>query len=86
MIHRRLILKLVPALGISSAVFARALAQEAAGRTTITQEMIDAAKWVSGIELTDEQEQALIKDVDSLQNQLIELRKSSWTRRTMVQH
>lgn len=75
MITRRQILKLVPALGISSTVFARALAQEANGKAAITQEMIDAAKWVSGIELTDEQEQALVKDVDSLQKQLGLLRK-----------
>lgn len=75
MIHRRQILKLVPALGISSTVFARALAQEATGKPSITQEMIDAAKWVSGIELTNEQEQALVRDVDALQKQLDDLRK-----------
>lgn len=75
MITRRQILQLVPTLGISSAVFARALAQETAGKLEVTREMIAAAEWVSGIELTEEQEEALVKDINSLHSQLATLRK-----------
>jgi Asp-tRNA(Asn)/Glu-tRNA(Gln) amidotransferase A subunit family amidase len=75
MITRRQILKAVPALGISSTVFARALAQQAAGQLSVTREMIAAAKWVSGIELTPQEEESLVKNLDSLQTQLETLRK-----------
>ena len=75
MLTRRALLRIVPALGISSTVFARALAQEGDGRPDLTREMIANAKWVSGIELTEEQESALVRDVNNLQRQLAELRK-----------
>jgi Asp-tRNA(Asn)/Glu-tRNA(Gln) amidotransferase A subunit family amidase len=75
MITRRAILQLVPLCGISSTVFARALAREAEGADELTAEMLGAAKWVSGIELTSEQEQALLQDVKQLQPLLSNLRK-----------
>ncbi len=75
MLTRRAVLQFLPALGITSTVFARSLAQEAAGSTTITKEMIANAQWVSGIELTDEQLEALEMEVNSLQSNLIELNK-----------
>lgn len=74
MITRRQVLKIVPALGISSTIFARALAQEATGKPALTREMIEAAKWVSGIALTTEEEEALVKDINSLQTHLHSLR------------
>lgn len=77
MITRREILQWVPLAGIHSTVFARALAQEAEGADRITSEMISAAKWVSGIELTAEQEQSLVNDIDRLQAQLQGLREFS---------
>jgi Asp-tRNA(Asn)/Glu-tRNA(Gln) amidotransferase A subunit family amidase len=74
MISRRSVLRLVPSLGIGSAVFARALAQEAAGSSELTREMIAAAKWVSGIELTEDQENEVLREVNTLQKQLTALR------------
>ena len=74
MISRRAILRLVPSLGIGSAVFARALAQESAGTSELTREMIAAAKWVSGIELTQDQENEILREVNTLQKQLSSLR------------
>ncbi len=74
MISRRAALRLVSSLGIGSTVFARALAQEAAGSSELTREMIAAAKWVSGIELTEEQEKEVLREVNSLQKQLTTLR------------
>ncbi len=74
MITRRSILQLVPALGISSTVFARSLAQEAVGQDELTAEMIASAKWISGIELNEQQEAALVRQVNGLQAQLKSLR------------
>ena len=75
MIHRRTILQLVPALGISSTVFARALALQAEGHTSITAQMIEAAQWVSGIKLDQQQIEALVGEVDKLHSQLAALRQ-----------
>jgi Asp-tRNA(Asn)/Glu-tRNA(Gln) amidotransferase A subunit family amidase len=71
---RREILRLVPAAGIASTVFARALAQQAAGGIEITREMIAGAKWVSDIELTEQQEEELLRQVQQLHSQLEQLR------------
>lgn len=74
MLTRRGILKVVSAVGISSTVFARALAQEGDGKAELTREMIGAAKWVSGIELTEAEEESLVREVNNLQRQLKALR------------
>jgi Asp-tRNA(Asn)/Glu-tRNA(Gln) amidotransferase A subunit family amidase len=75
MFSRRQVLRLIPSLGIGSAVFGRALAQQAEGKSEITQQMIAEAKWVSGINLTSEQEESLSRQLNSLQKQLDELRQ-----------
>lgn len=74
MITRRQVLQSVSALGIGSTVFGRALAQESAGKPRLTGEMISSAQWVSGIELNEEQRNGLMDHVNSLQNQLEQLR------------
>ena len=54
-------------------VFARALAQEAAGKNTITKEMIAGAQWVSGIELTEDQIESLQSELNSLHDSIEKL-------------
>ncbi len=73
MITRRTVLQLFPLLGITSEVFARALAQEAAGKNSITKEMIAGAQWVSGIELSADQIEALQSELNSWHDSVKEL-------------
>ncbi len=52
-LRRRAILKGLAALGVGSATFRRALAQQAAQAAPVTPEMIHQAEWIAGLELTD---------------------------------
>lgn len=57
---RRRVLKLLGLAGAGSAVFARALSALAEGKTTITEEMIRQAEWVSGIALDDDKRKLML--------------------------
>ena len=52
-VTRRGILAGLAGLGIGTATFRRALAQQAAGGKDVTVEMVRQAEWVAGLELTD---------------------------------
>ncbi len=58
---RRAVLKTLTAIGVGSAVFQRALAQQVAEKGEITAEMIRQAEWITGLELSDEQRDATAK-------------------------
>ena len=64
---RRQVLKAISLAGVSSALFGRALvamAEDAAGAApvpSVTREMIERAEWVSGVKLTDEKRDLLLK-------------------------
>ncbi len=69
-VDRRGILKTLSLLGIGTATFQRALADEAAKSTALTLEQISNAEWVAGISLSEQQRTAL-------KNRLMEVRKDS---------
>jgi Asp-tRNA(Asn)/Glu-tRNA(Gln) amidotransferase A subunit family amidase len=53
-ISRRRVLKILSGLGVSSAVFRRALAAEVQAAGAVTPEMIQQAEWIAGLELKPE--------------------------------
>lgn len=61
---RRQVLKLVSALGVGSAVFARALEALAQDRPKVTEEMIKQAEWIAGLELDDEKRKLMVKGMN----------------------
>ncbi|MEZ6095222.1 MAG: amidase [Pirellulaceae bacterium] len=73
MLTRRNVLATAASLGFVAPVLARALAQEADGRQQLTREMIQNAQWVSGIELTEAEQEELVQSVNSLHDQLKQL-------------
>lgn len=75
MLSRRHLLGLLTATGIGSPILHRALAQLAADQSEISEEMIRQAQWISGIQLTDEQQAALVRAVNGNFQQLAALRK-----------
>ncbi len=60
---RRKVLGVLSALGISSAVFARALEALAQERPKLTEEMIKQAEWIAGLELDDEKRKMMVKGI-----------------------
>lgn len=60
---RRKLLKLLSALGVGSAVFARALEALAQNAPKVTEEMIKQAEWISGLELNDEKRKMMVEDL-----------------------
>ncbi len=58
---RRRVLQALATLGFGHSVFARALAAQAETATAVTDEMIDQAAWIAGIELSED-ERALMLD------------------------
>lgn len=60
---RRRILASLSAVGIGSLVFQRALADEAAKSLAVTKEQVEAAEWVAGITLSDDQRTALLNEL-----------------------
>ena len=65
-VSRRGILKFVGAAGLGGSVFGRALAALATGSTKVSPDMLSQAAWISGIELSDEELQLMLEDVDDL--------------------
>src|SRR5262245_62250800 len=72
---RRGLLQSLAALGVGSAVFQRALAAQAEQATTVTEEMVKQAEWVSGVELTDDARKAALATVNRLVRNFEALRK-----------
>jgi len=48
-INRRRVLKVLAGLGIGTAAFQRALAQQVAEQGAVTAEMLKQAEWISGV-------------------------------------
>ena len=60
---RRKVLQTLAAAGTGSAIFGRAIAALGAGETKVTQEMIQQAEWVAGLEFTDEERTLMLEDI-----------------------
>ena len=63
---RRRVLKLLAGAGIGNAVFGRALVALAEEAPAVTGEMIAQAEWISGLELTPEERELMLEDVNKL--------------------
>ena len=63
---RRRILKLLAGAGIGNAVFGRALVALAEEAPKVTADMLSQAEWISGIELTPEERELMLEDVNDL--------------------
>ncbi|MEO8497599.1 MAG: amidase, partial [Planctomycetota bacterium] len=74
-LDRRAVLASVAGLGIGTAIFQRALAQQAAVAGTVTAEMIQQAEWVAGLELAEEDRAAVAGKVQSALQRFEEMRK-----------
>lgn len=71
---RRNLLKTIAATGVGSAVFQRALADEAAKSGGLTAQSIEAAEWIAGLELSADDRTRLAGALPALQAQLAKLR------------
>lgn len=63
-IDRRLVLKVLSAAGVGSAVFGRALVALAADAPKVTDAMIAQASWISGIPISDEQRKLMLDGIN----------------------
>ena len=72
---RRTWLKTLAAVGIGSAVFQRALAQQATEQGEITTDMIRQAEWIAGLELSDAQRDATAQALRQAQQGVAALRQ-----------
>jgi Asp-tRNA(Asn)/Glu-tRNA(Gln) amidotransferase A subunit family amidase len=72
---RRQILASLGSLGIGTAAFQRAVAWQAEQSNRVTPELIKQAEWVAGIELSDEDRQAITQSVERDQRRFEALRK-----------
>lgn len=77
MISRRALLTTLAGLGVGTATFQRALAQLAQDDGAVTIENLQQAQWISGYDLTDEEQSAILAQVNRDKNQLGELRQCS---------
>lgn len=80
---RRRMLATLSTLGVGSVVFQRALADEAAKSPSLTTEQIRSAEWVAGIELTEEQRNALQGDLEKVRHEGQTIRKLPRTYQTL---
>lgn len=60
---RRRILATLSATGIGTLIFQRALADEAAKSLSVTKEQVEAAEWIAGITLSDDQRTSLLNEL-----------------------
>ena len=74
---RRRLLQTIAATGVGSAVFQRALADEAAKSGGLTAQSVEAAEWIAGLELSPEERARLAGSLPTLQSQLEKLRAIS---------
>lgn len=71
---RREVLKILGTLGLGTATFHRAVAQQAQDQLAITAEMIEQAEWIAGIKLTEEQRTATAAAVQGVLQKRDQLR------------
>jgi Asp-tRNA(Asn)/Glu-tRNA(Gln) amidotransferase A subunit family amidase len=71
---RRAILKTLAAVGVGSAVFARALEALAADAPKVTADLVKQAEWISGVALTDAQRGMMLDDLGQAQAGYAKLR------------
>jgi Asp-tRNA(Asn)/Glu-tRNA(Gln) amidotransferase A subunit family amidase len=72
---RRAVLASLAGLGVGTAVFHHALAQQVTDSRAITPEMIQQAEWVAGLELAEEDRAAVAGKVQSALQRFEEMRK-----------
>ena len=75
MINRRKFIETLAATGVGSVTLHRALFALAQDEEAITAEMIQQAEWICGMELTEDQREALAKSVNDAQESMDNLRK-----------
>ncbi len=73
-IDRRRVLSLLGVLGVGTATFQRALADETAKTTGITRDQIAGAEWVAGISLTEDQRTSLQAALTKVQRDCEQIR------------
>ena len=71
---RRQVLKTLAAMGIGSAVFARALETLAAEKPQVTEEMIRQAEWIAGLTYTDDDRKLMLKGLNDARGNYERLR------------
>ena len=74
-VNRRALLAAIAGAGIGTAAFQRSLAAQAEQAGEVTTAMIKEAEWVAGIELSDEEREAVASAVERDQRALAALRK-----------
>lgn len=77
MLTRRSVLAVLAGTGLGTPVFHRALAQIAQGNAQVTPAMIAQAAWVSGIQLTEDEQKTIAQKVQANGVALEQLRKYS---------
>lgn len=77
MFNRRHLLKAITATGIGTAVFHRSVAAAISASNELTVDSIKQAEWITGLEMTDEQRQEILRTVQRSSDTLNELRKFS---------
>lgn len=71
---RRKWLQLCSAVGVGSVAFQRALAAQAAESTKITKEMVANAAWISQLELSDDEQNQLVRSLQQMSDGQISVR------------
>jgi len=71
---RRQVLKTLAAMGVASAVFARALESLAEEKPQVTEEMIRQAEWIAGVSYTDDDRKLMLKDLNEARGNYESLR------------
>lgn len=74
-ISRRSVLAALAGLGIGTAAFQRSLAAQAEQAGKVTSEMIAQAEWIAGIELSDEEQEAVASAVERDRQRFAALRQ-----------
>jgi Asp-tRNA(Asn)/Glu-tRNA(Gln) amidotransferase A subunit family amidase len=74
-VNRRRVLKVLAGLGIGTAAFQRALAQQVAQQGAVTAEMLKQAEWISGIELSEEDRAATARRLQDTLRSFAALRR-----------
>ncbi len=82
-IGRRDVLSLLGAIGIGTATFQRALADETAKAVGITLDQISGAEWIAGITLTEEQRTSLQAALTKVQRDCAQIRAIPVTYNTL---
>jgi len=72
---RRQTLQVLASIGVGSAVFQRALAQQVAQHATVSAEMIRQAEWIAGLELADQERESAASAIERTLNKIRSLRR-----------